>query len=457
MFSRISLVGLGLTLTLSAFSLEAAAEERFVVLLSVDGLAARYLDDPIASMPTLQRLAREGARANAMITSFPSLTRPAHVSLMTGTWPRLHGIVGNTYIDRSAQERVDYRDTDAAELVRARTIQDAAHEAGLVTAAVNWPGTRGSVALDWNLPPTRGPSPFDKMTPALADELASAGIRIGHFADWLRNSLQHGAMLDAGFSRVSRYIIKEHEPNLFLVHFKVADTMQHRFGPESEEAYWALSNVDNRIRDIWEALQEPPFRGQSSLFVVSDHGFAPVDKVIRPNVILRREGLISTDADGEVVDRKVWVNGGTAAGVYIFDDARYDELVAFVRETFGSLEGVDRIVGPEEFHRVGLPEPAENPYQADLVLNASPGYRFIDSYSGSDVVVPVSESGAHGYHGQLPTHPLMHATFVAIGAHIRPGARLETVHAVDVAPTIAAILGVELPNASGRVLTEILR
>ena len=119
-----------------------------------------------------------------------------------------------------------------------------------MTAAVNWPGTRGSASLDWNLPPIRGECPFAKMTPGLSAELESAGIRISHIADWRRSSRQHGAMLDAGFSRVARYIIRRREPNLLLVHFKVADAMQHAYGPQSEEAYWAHTNVDNRIREI---------------------------------------------------------------------------------------------------------------------------------------------------------------------------------------------------------------
>jgi len=228
-------------------------------------------------------------------------------------------------------------------------------------------------------------------------------------------------------------------------------------GRNPKKPNWARSNVDNRIREIWEALQEPPFRDHSTLFVVADHGFAPVDNVVRPNVILRQEGLITLDVDGEVVDRKVWVKAGTAAGVYIFDRERRDEHMALVRAKLGSLEGLDRIVGPEEFAELGLPDPEDNPYQADMVLNALPGYMFSSAATGNDVVVPVSESGMRGMHGQLPTHPLMHATFVAVGAHIRPGTRLETIYAVDVAPTIAAILGLELPEASGRVLTEILR
>lgn len=455
MLSRTLLVGLGLAL--GCFPSRNASQERpVVVMVSVDGLAARYLDDPMAPMPTLRRLAQEGARASGMIMAFPSQTRPGHVSLMTGTWPRRHGIVGNVYMDRRTKQRIDYRDTDAAELVRAQTIHDAAHEAGLVTAAVNWPGTRGSPALDWNLPPTRGEHPFAMMTPGLRDQLESAGIPVGDFADWRRNVSQDGAMLDSGFARVARHILTSARPNLLLVHFVMADAVQHAYGPESEEAYRALGNLDNHIREIWEALQEPSFRGNATLFVVADHGFASRDKVIQPNVILRQEGLITTNDEGEIVDRKVFlVDLGGAAAVYIFEQERRDEYIALVREKLGSLEGLDRLIGPEEFAELGLPDLADNPYQADLLLAAKPGYSFSTAASGSEAVVPRRRS--RGRHGHLPTQPLLHATFVAAGAHIRPGTRLETIYAVDVAPTIAAILGVELPGSSGRVLTEILR
>ena len=50
----------------------------------------------------------------------------------------------------------------------------------------------------------------------------------------------------------------------------------------------------------------------------------------------------------------------------------------------------------------------------------------------------------------------MHATFVAAGAGIKPGARLKTINNIDVAPTIARLLRVQLPSAEGRVLTEFL-
>jgi arylsulfatase A-like enzyme len=51
----------------------------------------------------------------------------------------------------------------------------------------------------------------------------------------------------------------------------------------------------------------------------------------------------------------------------------------------------------------------------------------------------------------------MNALFVAWGSGIRPGVRPETVRNLDVAPTIAALLGLRLDGVEGRALADILR
>ena len=58
-----------------------------------------------------------------------------------------------------------------------------------------------------------------------------------------------------------------------------------------------------------------PQAAESTLFVVSDHGFAPYDKLIRPNVILARLGLIATDKSGNAARRSAWsvATGGEVA------------------------------------------------------------------------------------------------------------------------------------------------
>jgi hypothetical protein len=90
---------------------------------------------------------------------------------------------------------------------------------------------------------------------------------------------------------------------------------------------------------------------------------------------------------------------------------------------------------------------------AQLVLTTGPGYSFGDALTGDAVI---SAGGPKGTHGHLPQPDYMHATFLAAGAGIKPGARLKTVRSIDVAPTIARLLGLKLPQAEGRVLTEIL-
>src|SRR5579864_5651154 len=71
-----------------------------VVMISVDGLAAFYMDDPRAEMPTIRALANEGAKASLMKAVAPTVTWPNHTTLVTGVTPARHGVVGNDFFDR---------------------------------------------------------------------------------------------------------------------------------------------------------------------------------------------------------------------------------------------------------------------------------------------------------------------------------------------------------------------
>src|SRR5947207_11177381 len=107
---------------------------RHVVLVSVDGLAASYLEDPRAEMPTLRRLAKEGAVARGMITSFPSVTWPSHTSLITGVQPAKHGVIGNAVWNRKLDRAVTYigdPELTKDEAIKVPTLYDIAHKAGL--------------------------------------------------------------------------------------------------------------------------------------------------------------------------------------------------------------------------------------------------------------------------------------------------------------------------------------
>src|SRR3954464_14718992 len=94
---------LSLLLFVTLSSQAAFDTNRIVVLVSLDGLAAFYLNDPKAEMPNLHALAKEGAYAKSMEAVIPTVTWPNHTTLVTGTTPRLHGVIGNNFFDRQTK------------------------------------------------------------------------------------------------------------------------------------------------------------------------------------------------------------------------------------------------------------------------------------------------------------------------------------------------------------------
>ena len=204
---------------------------RHVVLVSVDGLAADYLDDPKASLPTLRLLRRLGASAEGMITTFPSVTWPAHTSLITGTRPRTHGILANITYDRRTRQPIVYigdPQLTKDQAVRVPTLYDAAHKAGLKTAAVIWPCTNGARSLDWMIPDSSRPEPHETYTtPGLAKDLAAGGIDISQLGAWGWQK-QYALRRDRLYAQVACYLLENKHANLVLVHLVSTDGVQHR-------------------------------------------------------------------------------------------------------------------------------------------------------------------------------------------------------------------------------------
>ncbi len=89
-----------------------------------------------------------------------------------------------------------------------------------------------------------------------------------------------------------------------------------------------------------------------------------------------------------------------------------------------------------------------------LLLTARDGYAFTAAV-GDEVVIdaPAGSAGSHGY---VASDPDLRALFIASGRGIRAGVTLDSMATIDLAPTAAQLLGVELKDVEGRVLTEIL-
>lgn len=429
--------------------------DRTVILVSIDGLANFYLDDPRAEMPTIRQLAREGARADGMVTSFPSVTWCAHATLATGQWPSKHGVLANDYFDRQSKQKVTLLCDpvfDKDQIVRVPTVYDVAHQAGLITASVVWPATRNAKTLTFSAPDMPGDEAWTQFgTPAWISELRQAGLPVDSHGKWCREATG-GAPRDWLYTRMVRRLLQKHQPNLILVHLVEPDHVQHRTGPRSADAYWCASYSDDRIRDILEAVRESPRAQNTFLIVCSDHGFFPFDKVIQPNVLFRQLGFVKL-VNGQPAEQKVWAiaQGGSAA-VYVLDSANRSSIVSKLAAEFKQVEGIAAVLTGPAIKELGQSTAEEDPRCPDLWLAAKKGYSFGETASGEQVVV--SRSGIGGSHGYLPDDPDMLAMCVIWGPGIAAGTQLGKIQTVDIAPTAATILGLTLPASDGRSLVK---
>ena len=253
---------------------------------------------------------------------------------------------------------------------------------------------------------------------------------------------------------VAAHVLHRHAPDLLLVHFLCADSFQHLHGPRSPEAYWALEYVDHCVSRVLAALPTGALERDTTVLVVSDHGFLPSDREIRVNVRLRRLGLMKVDAEGRIAESRArFVTNHGAGYVYVLDPADRPSLVRDLQSELAGLEGVIGIWGVADYAGLGLPLPDENPMMGELVLEAAEGYAFGDEARGDDHVGPPKYRGNHGHR---PTHPDNGAFFLAAGAGVRRGAELGAIMSRDVAPTVAHLLEVTLGDVEGKLVTDAL-
>ena len=426
---------------------KAAPRIRHVILVSVDGLMPEAYLSPDAhglQVPTLRELARQGAWSDGAKSVFPTVTYPAHTSIATGVNPGTHGIVTNEAWDPVEQNDGGWR--WYAEDIRATTLWDAARKRGLRTALVWWPvtvGARGTVVVPeiW-----RSGTPEDVK---LARALATPGILDAvekRFPNFLAGFTPPGVQ-DESLTDIAVHAIETVRPHLLMLHIFEVDTKTHDYGLWSPEANAAIENADRQIARLIAAAKKAGIWEQTALVIVSDHGFLPITERVRPGVLLREKSLVTLDERNRITDWKaVLQKGGAHAYVYLKDPA--DQATRHVlMDTLLPLagkpgSGIGRVYTEEEIRKRGG-DPA-----AFLALEGAEGFDLQGGYAGN-YISPTTKKGTHGYDAERPE---LRASFVAYGPAIVPGRIAAEVNLIDVAPTVARWLGLQLPGAQGRPL-----
>jgi predicted AlkP superfamily pyrophosphatase or phosphodiesterase len=265
-----------------------------------------------------------------------------------------------------------------------------------------------------------------------------------------RLALDRRGINDEGKTDIASYLIEKARPTLLCLHLTEVDSAQHKHGLWSPEAITAIENTDRQLERVIHATEHAGTADSTAFVIASDHGFAEVNRLVRPGALLRQAGLIRLDDKGKVSswDASVLPNGGSSS-VYLRDstDAALQAATrkAFEDKTLEPNSGIGRIIPHAEIASLG------GDPEAFIALDAAPGTTFGAGYGDYDAPVPVKAT-----HGYDPNRPEMRASLVLFGASVAKG-KLSNARIVDVAPTVAAWLHLPLEGVGGRPLQVVDR
>ena len=438
-----------LTLWAAIVSAQTIPEQRAirrVIIVSVDGLMPATYASPDAyglKIPTLREIVKSGAWSPGVRSVFPTVTYPAHTSIATGTNPSTHGIVSNVAWDPLEKNHRGWR--WYAEDIRAPTLWDAARAGGLHTALVSWPVTVGASATALVPEVWRAGTEDDiKLVRALATPglLDAVEKRFPNF----RAGYAPPNVKDESLTDIAVHLIETLRPHLLMLHIFRVDNQQHVHGPFSAQALAAVEDADQQIARLIAVAKQAGVWNETALIVVSDHGFARISQRVRPGILLFEKELVTLDQRNRITGWKASVAAsGGYAYIYVKDpnDAatRKTLLEIFPPLAGKSGSGIRRVYPQNEIRDKGG-DPS-----AYLALEAAEGFEIIGGYRG-DYISPSTLAGTHGYD---PERPEMQASFLAYGPAVALG-KIERARLIDVAPTVARWLGLELNKAEGKPL-----
>ncbi|MBC6314538.1 alkaline phosphatase family protein [Listeria grandensis] len=418
---------------------------RYLVIISLDALGAADVTD-FVNLPTLAFLKSNGAHVQRVETIYPSLTYPAHTTIVTGHYPKTHGIINNTKIqpEKGSPDWFWYR-----QAIKVPTLYDVAKEAGLTTAAFLWPVAARS-QIDYNIAEIF-PNRFwlNQVMVSLWGSSPAFLMDMNHRFGKLRRGIAQPELDDFLIAAVEDTLLRK-KPNVTLAHFVDMDSMRHAHGVRSQEARDALIRHDARMARIMEATKQAGTYDDTTFIVLGDHYQIDVHSVIRLNVVFATQGWLNIQ-HGEITEWDVYAKSCDGS-CYIY--AKNAEQALVIRRAIEGIEGIEKIYTQEEAEAFGA-DPT-----CLLMIEAKSGYYFKDEGVGMTVQeVAAQDIGNPDFyravHGYSPRKPDYATTMIAFGKGIKKGAVVPQARLIDEAPTFAAILDLELRNTAGSVIEGI--
>jgi predicted AlkP superfamily pyrophosphatase or phosphodiesterase len=387
-----------------------------VILVDWDGFDPDYLGR--APTPNIGALTSRGNLSIAEST-FTTKSNPTRASLSTGAYPEVHGNAAY-YFDGATNEAVGQSRSLAAE-----TISQALAAEGRTTAAVQW-----YMVQDHGT--SYGDPEHLYLEPGgLFEQRVDAAIEILN----LRPVNSGGKMVT-----VPRI------PDFLAIYGPDLDAFGHAEGAESPNLGPLLAELDRQLGRLVQATKEVGIYERTAFLLTGDHGMTTwykslTEKLATMTVLGRHPEIVPPRRQASPEAEVVVVTAGRVADVTLRGRAATPQGRKKVRTFLEGLPQISRIFDASDLEAFHASDKL-----GDFVAEARAPWGFGP---------PGPEEGApRGGHGSTTE---MRVPLLISGAGVRVGGVPREPGLVDVAPTIAALLGTRPPaDAQGRALDELL-
>lgn len=433
-----------------------------VLVFSVDAMVYEDLQH-LRSCRNTKKYFQNACGVRHIRSIYPTVTYPAHTTILTGCYPASHGVISNTHFTTGSTE---YEWLWDASNVKVPDVITAAKDQGYTTGAVFWPVTGNHKAVDYLIDEYWCPHEGETLLGGFANmgsspemlkiieknqHLLPNGGKLGRVA------LMDHPQIDHFLISCACDIIREYSPEFMLVHNGNIDDARHKYGVFNEEVLHGLDLVDLWIGQLMRALEDSGHLHDTDVIIVSDHGQMDLSRVIKLNVFFADAGLIQVDENGNLRDWTAFCcSNAMSAMVYLKDPANvqdYAKTYAVLQKMAAEgIYGFTTVYTKDETKAMGLDG------DFSFVLETD-GYTSFSTDWNRPAVRPFDRNDfryGHATHGYLPEKGPQ-PTFMAVGPSFRENVWLDSAAMIDEAPTFAALLGVPLPAADGKILQELLR
>ncbi len=429
-------------------------------VLSMDAMVREdvaYLE----TKPYFKRIMEKRAEVDKVLSVYPASTYPAHTTLMTGCYPGKHGVFANFHL-KTFNDGIPHWATNSS-WVYAEDLFAAAKRAGCTTASVFWPITANNPNVDYIINeyffyyPDEANRMEEIFAQQGANEAALLAVRenIRHFPREVKGKAPIADLFNDFIMGCACSLIRNVQPDVILVHNCILDTFRHKSGVFGDSVPKGLDRTDEWLGDVIAAMEDAGVYEDTNFVILSDHGQMDIHSNIHLNVLFREAGLLEVAPDGGIYNWKAYSqSNGFSTTVHLVDNTNkklYDQVYACLLQLQESGKyGIRKIYTKDELlEQYGQ----AGPYS--FMVEAQDGYSFSNSWTAELPIVPLAGGigGAHGHTPERGPQPV----FMAHGPDFKEGARIDRAKMVDVAPTLAAVLGQTLADAEGRAMTQLLK